>query len=344
MKYYIITYGCQMNISDSEKIAYKLEKEGYQLAKNMEQADLVIINVCSVRQSAVDRVYGKVRLLNKLKQKNPKLKIILTGCILESDKKKLENQIDGILPIISLSKPAKYHSLTKAYVPIMTGCNNFCTYCVVPYTRGREISRKTDEVLCEIKKLVRKGYDEITLLGQNVNSYKSYIKEDGQIKKVNFSRLLKMINNISGNFKIYFLTNHPKDMSDELIKTIAQCEKVVKKIHLPFQAGDNKILRKMNRGYTIEHYKDLVKKIYKIIPNAEISTDIIVGFPGETREQFEKTVQVMKEIKFSQAYIARYSPRPGTPAFKMKDNVSMKEKIRRRDILMEIIHPKRAER
>jgi len=218
-----------------------------------------------------------------------------------------------------------YESKARAFIPIMTGCNNFCTYCVVPYTRGREISRPEREIVLEIKKLIENKYREIWLIGQNVNSYPD------------FPGLLKKINNLPGDFTLHFMTSHPKDMSDELINIIKKCDKVSREIHLPVQSGDNKILRAMNRHYTIEDYKKLIKKILKQIPEAKISTDIIVGFPGETKTQFNNTVKLFKEIKFCKAYISKYSPRPGTAAAKLKDNVPQEEKKRRWQILNKLI-------
>jgi len=318
-KYHIITYGCQANMADSERIARKLEQKGYKKIDKIENADLIVINACSVRQSAINRVYSK---LNKLKNK----KIILAGCLLASDKRKLKDKISeiwhpdeyfGCVPI--------YSDKTKAYVPIMTGCNNFCTYCVVPYTRGREISRPVQEIINEVKNLINKKYREIWLIGQNVNSYP------------NFSNLLKTINDLPGRFSLHFMTSHPKDMSDKLIKTIKECKKVSKEIHLPVQSGDNKILQAMNRHYTVEHYKKLVKKILKEIPKAKISTDVIVGFPGETKKQFDNTVKLFKEINFYKAYISKYSPRPGTLAAKLKDNISPEEKKQRWQILNKLV-------
>jgi len=336
---------------------------GYEKSNSENEADLIVINACSVRQSAIDRVYGKVKKFANLKNQKSKIKIIVAGCLLEADREKLEHQVDEIWhPDKYFNCTPIYSSKTSAFVPIMTGCNNFCSYCAVPYTRGREKSRPVKEIINEVKKLVEKGYKEIWLLGQNVNSYKSQITnppalrrdpakgggkfqtnskfkiQNSKIKIIDFAKLLEIINSIDGEFQIRFLTSHPKDMSDELIKTIAECEKVSKEIHLPLQSGDNTILKKMNRKYTIGHYKNLVKKIRKYIPDAKISTDIIVGFPGETKKQFENTVKAIKELKFSKAYIACYSPRPGTAAFKLKDNVPHQEKKRRRKILEKLIN------
>ncbi|MFH1460870.1 MAG: MiaB/RimO family radical SAM methylthiotransferase [Patescibacteria group bacterium] len=330
MKYHIITYGCQMNKSDSERLAARLERQKHRLAPNIGQADLIIINVCSVRQSAINRIYSKVRQLDSQK---PRPKIILTGCLLAKDKKRFQNQVDEIWPIISLSasQPIKpeCQSLKQTYLPIMTGCNNFCSYCVVPYTRGREKSRPASEIIREFKQLVKQGYKEIILLGQNVNSYQS---------KISFPQLLQILNNLPGKFKINFLTSHPKDMSDELIKVISQGKKISKQIHLPVQSGDNQILKKMNRYYTVGHYKKLIKKIRRSISQAEISTDIIVGFPGETKKQFQNTVKLIKEIGFKQIYTAAYSPRAGTAAAKLKDNIPPDEKKRRKRIVLDLIN------
>jgi tRNA-2-methylthio-N6-dimethylallyladenosine synthase len=325
MKYFIATYGCQANYADSERIARKLKNMGHQKAASEKEADLIVINACSVRQSAMDRVYTKI---NKYRNK----KIILAGCVLPSDKNKLKSKVSKIWhPDEYFGCSPIYSDKSSAYIPIMTGCDNFCSYCAVPFTRGREKSRPAAEIINEIKNLIKNGYKEIWLLGQNVNSYR---------EKLNFPLLLKIINNIPGDFKIHFLTSHPKDMSDELIKTIAECEKVSKEIHLPMQSGDNTVLKKMNRKYTIGHYKNLVKKIRKSIPDAKISTDIIVGFPGETKKQFENTVKLAREIGFKKAYIAKYSPRVGTAAFKLKDNVPLGEKKRRWQILDRLINKK----
>jgi len=330
-----------MNKSDSERMAAQLEEKGYQLARQTKEADLVVINVCSVRQSAINRVYSKVKQLNNQK-------IILTGCLLEKDKKRLANQVYQIWPIADLPIKPKHQSRGQAFVPIMTGCNNFCSYCVVPYTRGQEYSRPAQEIIKEVKILVKKGYKEITLLGQNVNSYQdreglslrySPSKKDCILGTVplNFPNLLKILNDIPGQFQIKFLTSHPKDMSDELIKVIGQSKKISKEIHLPVQSGDSQVLKKMNRGYAINHYKKLIKKIRQQIPLAKISTDIIVGFPGETKKQFQETVDLVKEIGFKQAFIAVYSPRAGTAATKLKDDVPADEKKRRKRIILDLV-------
>lgn len=332
MKYSIITYGCQMNKSDSERIATMLQKSGHKPVKNQNQADLIVINVCSVRQSAMDRVYAKVNKFYKTK------KIILAGCLLESDKKKLKDKVAEFwYPDYYFKCRPLYQNKTIVYVPIMTGCNNFCSYCVVPYTRGREKSRPAEKIIKEVKSLIKKGYKEIVLLGQNVNSYNT---KHITCNKSTFPKLLRLINNLKGDFQIRFLTSHPKDMSDELIETMTNCQKLIKEIHLPVQSGDNKILKKMNRGYSVSQYKNLIKKIRQAIPSVKISTDIIVGFPNETKKQFQNTVKLCKQIKFDKAYIAKYSPRLGTAAARLKDNISPQEKKRRWQILDRLINKK----
>ncbi len=318
-----------MNKSDSERIATKLEKKKYQPAININQANLIVINICSVRQSAINRVNYKIE---KIKEENPKAKIALTGCILEKDKRRFKGLVDQIWPMTDLEIKPQCQSETEAFLPIMTGCNNFCSYCAVPYTRGREKSRRANEIIKEIKGLIKKGFKKIILLGQNVNSYSN--------GKYDFPKLLKEINQIEGNFKISFLTSHPKDFSDELIEIISKSKKISKEIHLPIQSGDNEILKKMNRGYAINQCKKLIKKIRNKIPNVKISTDIIVGFPNETEKQFQNTVQLVKEMNFYQIYTSSYSSRPGTTAFKLKDNIDSKEKKRRKRLITSLIKNK----
>jgi len=366
MKYFLITFGCQMNTSDSEKIAEVFKNSGHQSASNIKEADLVVVNMCSVRQSAVDRVYGLLLKFQKLKIKNLKLKIILTGCILKKDKRRFEKLFDLILDTKDLkSWPKEFKKLNikfskthdrevfmnknniTAYIPIMTGCNNFCSYCVVPYARGREISRPSEEIICEAKNLIKKGIKEIWLLGQNVNSYKGLFKQTKPTPQKddrfnyesssNFSQLLKKFNEIPGKFWIRFTSSHPKDFSNDIIKAMKNCEKITPYLNLPVQSGDDKVLKSMNRPYTIAQYKKILKKVRKEIPNICLSTDVIVGFPGETKKQFENTVKLFKEIKYDMAYINRYSPRSGTAGAKLIDNVSAKEKKARENILNEIL-------
>lgn len=352
-KYYTLTLGCQMNKSDSERLSKVLEDLGYKKTEEEKNANLITVVACSVRQSAIDRIYGKIRNWQTLKEKKP-LITILTGCVLPVDRKKMASFFDLIFEIKDLDKfpsllgekigeikhdlPVSsyfdihplYESRFQAYVPIMTGCNNFCAYCAVPYTRGREISRSPEEIIREVKNLLEKGYKEITLLGQNVNSYKS--------GKADFPALLKKIANLPGKFWLRFLTSHPKDLSDQLIKVIAKSDKICKYLHLPVQTGNNAVLKRMNRKYTREHYLNLIEKIRKEIPEVAISTDTIVGFAGESREQFEDTKKLYQEAKFDMAYIVQYSPRPGTIAQKkFKDDISRLEKERREKELNKIL-------
>jgi tRNA-2-methylthio-N6-dimethylallyladenosine synthase len=372
-KYFIITIGCQMNKADSERVAGYLEMLGYRPVEKKSQANLVVITTCGVRQSAEDRVYG---LVPRIKKQNPQAKIILTGCLSgrEDVRKRLEEFVDIWLPIAELSKLAsklsivncqlstrnylnitpKYNSKISAFVPIGYGCNNFCAYCVVPYARGREVYRPAGEIIKEVENLVKKGYKEIVLIAQNVNSYASENKKTRKQKnkKIDFSDLLKLINNIPGNFWIRFATSHPKDISDKLIRAIAECQKICAHIHLPAQAGDNTVLNNMNRNYTREDYNKLVEKIRSIINDkiqnsnfknnvwqlpVSITTDIIVGFPGETKKQFNNTAKLFKEVRFDMAYIAQYSIRPGTAAEKLNDNVPRIEKKAREEKLMKIL-------
>lgn len=346
-----------MNKSDGERVAAVLEKTGYKSALDIQGADLVVINMCSIRQSAVDRVYG---LINKI-PKNKKVKSILTGCILKKDLKKFKKIFDFVLNIKTLERwpeilqqdsycyypnprdeklnkvfntnylkiEAKPLGSFSALIPISTGCNNFCSYCAVPFARGPLICRPHQEIVREVKRLVKAGFREIWLLGQNVNDYES--------KNIQFPELLSMINDIPGNFWIRFTSPHPKDFSEKTIKVMTECNKITPYLNLPVQSGDNKVLKKMNRPYTIEKYKKLVKKIREKIPNICLSTDVIVAFPGETKKQFENTVKLFKEIEYDMAYIAIYSPRPQTTAAKLKNTITRSEKQKRYDVLTEII-------
>lgn len=363
-----------MNISDSERIAGFLdslphpnpllgkEKE-FRPAKKIEDADLVVINTCGVRQMAEDRVYG---IIHNLKTKKPKTKIILTGCLANRKdvQRRMQDNVDlfceikdfqekivgaGLVPDciqqnnrqaqgLSLQQnylriSPKYSDKKSAYVPIMTGCNNFCAYCVVPYARGRETSRPVKEIISEVDKLADKKYKEIILLGQNVNSYKY---ESG---KINFPKLLNKLAGSYPEITFRFLTSHPKDFSDDLIKVIADNKNIYREIHIPFQAGSNKILRAMNRPYTKKKYLDLIKKIKKNIPKASFTTDVIVGFPGETEKDFQDSVDIFQKVIFNEAYINKYSPRPGTAAWKLGDPIALEEKKRREKILRKLVKP-----
>lgn len=333
MKYYIKTYGCQMNVADAEEMAGWYQQKGWQEAKLIEDADEVIIVTCSVRQAAEDRVYGLINNLTKLKMKKGKLKIILTGCMLRYPLRWLKDkmpQVDEFKKISEFKIKNKIRgSKIQALVPIMEGCNQFCTYCVVPAARGREVSRPFEEIICEVKELAKRGYQEITLLGQNVNSY-SY-------NEYNFAKLLKEIHQIQGIKKISFLTSNPWDLNEEIIEAM-KLPKIDRYLHLAVQSADDEILKKMNRKYTAKQYLKLIEKIRKKVPDVKIGTDIIVGFPGETEKQFQNTVKLCKKVGFVKAYVSIYSPRWGTVAFKLKNDIPHQEKRRRWKILDDLIN------
>ncbi|MCX6719991.1 MAG: MiaB/RimO family radical SAM methylthiotransferase, partial [Candidatus Staskawiczbacteria bacterium] len=337
MKYHVIVFGCQMNISDAERVSAVLESVGGKATANLQEADLVVITMCSVRQSAVDRVHGLVEKFKELRKKNPNFKTILTGCVLKRDKKKFFEGFNYVIDIKDIKKlpeiiggeffasrqknnhnnylniTPKYSSEFSANVPIMTGCNNFCAYCVVPYARGREVSRPAQEIVQEIKSLTNptsprlRGAREIWLLGQNVNSYCGLIRTNGPT--VDFADLLEMVNKIPGDFWIRFTSSHPKDFNKKVIEALAIGNKITPYLNLPVQAGDDKVLKSMNRYYTIKDYKNKIKMLREKIPDIAISTDIIVGFPGETKKQFENTVKLFRDVKYDMAYINKYSPR-----------------------------------
>lgn len=312
-----------MNVSDSEKIAGILERRGHKKILDEKSANIIVINVCSVRQSAVDRVYAIVN-------RNSGKKIILAGCVLENDRKKLKGKVSEFWNASKyFDAPPCHRENATAYIPIMTGCNNFCSYCAVPFTRGREISRPASNIIREAKNLAKNGAKEVMLLGQNVNSYK--------YKKTGFPDLLNKLAQSHPKITFKFLSPHPKDFSDELIVVMAKNKNIYREIHLPVQAGSDKILKAMNRPYTQKHYLDLVKKIKKAIPGIGFTTDIIVGFPGETRQDFAESIKVFKIIGFNEAYISKYSPRPGTISWKFKETVSLVEKKRREKILRALV-------
>lgn len=332
--YSIITYGCQANRSDSERIASVLESFG--LKSVTSKPDLTVINLCSIRQSAVDRAMAAATKTEG--------KLIITGCIIESDKKKMSElsdylldirelpkwpEIIGLGPSLPLEDYFEIEPISSRYIPIMTGCNNFCSYCVVPFTRGREYSRPFDKIVSEAKRAISVGVKEIWLLGQNVDSYR-----DGRL---GLADLIKEIDLITGDFWISFLSSHPKDLTQEIIESVVNSKKATHYINLPVQSGDDTILKKMNRPYTVSEYKESVDMIMKLMPDATLSTDIIVGFPSESEDSFNKTADLMRELKFDMAYISKYSPRRGTASFKLKDDVSFSEKNRRQRALTEIL-------
>jgi tRNA-2-methylthio-N6-dimethylallyladenosine synthase len=330
-KYYIWTIGCQMNIAESQQVADYLELGGYQATDQLQKADLVVLNTCVVRQSAESKVLGMLGYLKGMKSKNPDLSILVTGCFVDSDIKQLERSFPHIdlffkpsdyarlldwagkqsVPMPEdIARPTKSQTIkVAAFVPIIQGCNNFCSYCIVPYRRGRERSRPLDEVVCEVTVLVERGVREVILLGQNVNSYGRDLPTQPCL-----GDLLIALNNINGLSRIRFLTNHPKDMSQHLIQTIASLDKVCKHINLPLQAGNDDVLKAMRRGYTAAQYRQLVDMIRKFIPEVALSTDVIVGFPDERDEQFKQTLGILEEIRFDTVHVAAYSPRSGTYA------------------------------
>lgn len=363
LKYNIFTMGCQLNENDSEKICGMLEKMGYSSTENLNEADLVIFNTCCVRENAEDKLFGKVGEIKKQKEERGTI-IAIGGCMMQEkhiveklhksypyvdiifgthtlhklpeDIYKIQEEskkIDDVIDIdgeVYEGLPIKRNDNIKASVTIMYGCNNFCSYCIVPYVRGRERSRKPEDILNEVKDLANNGYKEITLLGQNVNSY-----DGGEGYK--FSNLLYDVNKIEGIERIRFVSPHPKDFTDDVIEAIADCDKICKIIHLPLQSGSSKMLKVMNRKYTKEQYLELARKMQEKISNVVFSTDIIVGFAGETEEDFEDTLDVVRQIKFEQVYMFIYSRRVGTPGDKMENQVPEEIKHKRFDRLKELV-------
>lgn len=376
LKYNVFTMGCQLNENDSEKICGMAEKMGYTKTENIADADLVIYNTCCVRENAEEKLFGKLGEIKKQKEAKGTI-IAIGGCMMQEqhivDKIKKSYKYDVIFGTHTLHKfpkdlynaimenkritdildidgeiieglPIKREDNIRASVTIMNGCNNFCTYCIVPYVRGRERSRAPEDIINEIKGLAQMGYKEITLLGQNVNSYmrverekaKASMQESNEVNNIkidSFAKLLRAVNNIDGIEKIRFVSPHPKDFTDDVIEAIRDCEKVSKFIHLPLQSGSTKVLKAMNRVYTKEQYLNLVKKMQEKIPNVKFSTDIIVGFPGETEENFEDTLDVVKQVKFEQIFMFIYSRRVGTPADKMENQIPEEIKHKRFDRL-----------
>ena len=347
MKYFIVTYGCQMNVHESEKIAGMLSDIGYDAAASAEEADVIVFNTCCIRDTAEKRAYGNIGALKGLKKANPDKIIAVVGCMTQqkggaealSSKFPFVDIILGTnsldrLPILVQQKRAKTARIvvnedptvdvsvdlpiyrtsgTNAWINIMYGCNNFCTYCIVPYVRGRERSRAISEVLTDVKQVLSEGYKEITLLGQNVDSYGSDLK-DG----TDFAALLKVIAAIPGKFRVRFMTSHPKDFNKSVVDVIASSNNICHNIHLPIQSGSNEILRRMNRKYTVEQYLDIVDYIKEKMPDVGITSDIMIGFPGETEEDFIQTCELVKKVRFSNAFTFVYSQRKGTPAATME--------------------------
>ena len=351
----INTYGCQQNVSDSEKIKGMLIEMGYGLTEDAKEADFVLFNTCAVRAHAEDRVFGNIGVMKQHKQQRKNMIVAVCGCMAQqqwvADRVRksypyvdllfgthvthrlpefIYKRLTGGSRIFEISQenneiiegmPVHRDGKIRGWLPIMYGCDNFCTYCIVPYVRGRERSRSSEEIIKEAKQLIKEGYKEIFLLGQNVNSYGKGLEEE-----INFSKLLKKLNDLPGDFVIRFMTSHPKDCTKELIDTVAQCHKVERHLHLPFQSGSDKILKQMNRRYDSKGYLELINYAKEKIKGVTFTSDIIVGFPGETYEDFEKTVELVKEVEFASLFTFIYSPREGTPAATMPDPVSREEK------------------
>ena len=361
-KYYILTMGCQLNENDSEKLIGIMEKMGYTKSKDIKNADLYVINTCCVRENAEEKLFGKLGELKKIKE-NKNIIIAIGGCMMQEEHitekiKKSYPFVDVVFGTHTLHKfpedlyiaitknkkikdvididgeiyeglPVKRSSNRQASVIIMYGCNNFCSYCIVPYVRGRERSRKPEDILNEIKELAKEGYREITLLGQNVNSYKGG-------ENYNFANLLEDVDKIEGIEVIRFVSPHPKDFTDDVIDVISKSKKISRLIHVPLQSGSTNVLKEMNRKYTKEQYLDLIKRIRNKIPDVLFSTDIIVGFPGETEEDFEDTIDVVKQVNFEQIFMFIYSRRVGTRADKMENQIPEEIKHKRFDRLKQV--------
>ncbi len=367
MTYHLLHLGCQMNQSDAERVSSVLENLGYSATDNEEEADLLGVVACSVRQKAIDRVYARISAWNSWKNARNILTFV-TGCILPADREKLVSLFDLLFDITELPRlpdlirqygvmtpigaatvipqrsledaekgywriPARHSSTFEAYVPIQNGCDKFCTFCAVPYTRGKEVSRPSTDIVAEVKDLVERGFASITLLGQNVNSYGL----DRPGEELRFAELLRAIGEMGEKsdreFWVYFTSPHPRDMTDEVLRVIASYRCLAKQIHLPLQSGDDKVLLRMNRTYEVDQYRRIVRAIRDILPRATLFTDIIVGFSGETEEQFESTRRAMEEFSYNMAYIAEYSPRPGAASYRWTDDVPPAEKNRRLHVL-----------
>lgn len=365
MRYSILTFGCQMNQRDSETLAGLLASMGYTRAEKLTDADLVIVNTCCVRESAENRIYGHLGELKNLKTRKPHMVIGVCGCMAQQPgaAEKIRQRaphVDLIFgthnlhrlpellrklwekrePVVEIwesdgdvieNLPALREDSLKAWVTIMYGCNNFCTYCIVPYVRGRERSRRPEDIEREVRELVEKGVKEVTLLGQNVNSYGKDLDPP-----TDFASLLERLDRVEGLLRIRYTTSHPRDFTDRLIDVIAASKKVCENFHLPVQAGSNRILQRMNRGYTREYYMELVEKIRAKVPGAAITTDIIVGFPGETEEDFADTMDLVEKVRFDSAFTFVYNKRSGTPAAEMPDQVPAEVKRRRITHLVEV--------
>lgn len=354
---FVHTYGCQGNVSDGERLQGMLREMGYGFTDSPEDADLVLYNTCAIREHAEDRVFGNVGALKPIKKKKSNMLIALCGCMMQQQSvaEKIRNSYPFVdlvfgthvlhkLPefiyrrlskgkrviditdsegVIAEGLPVKRDGTFRAWIPIMYGCNNFCSYCIVPYVRGRERSRNFEDVMAEVREVIALGYKEITLLGQNVNSYNKDLSQDKQ-----FPALLKAISEIEGDFIIRFMTSHPRDCTKELLDVMASSDKIAKHLHLPFQSGNDRVLKEMNRHYDREKYLSLIDYAYSVMPELSITSDVIVGFPGETYEEFKDTLSLIERVKYTSLFTFIFSPRPGTKAYSMPDPVSREEKGR----------------
>ena len=375
-KYHIVTYGCQMNVHESEKIAGILRHIGYEQAPKIEDADIIVFNTCCIRENAENHAFGNIGALKKMKKQNPRLIIAVGGCMTQEkgktevlkekfpfidimfgalnfeeletliarkkrEKKRVIEIREEAQGIVETVEPYRT-SYPNAWVNITYGCNNFCSYCIVPYVRGRERSRKPEHILSEVRSLVEKGYKEITLLGQNVNSYGA----DGSTG-MTFAELLDAVASIEGKFRVRFMTSHPKDFTEDVVKVMEKHRKICRLVHLPVQSGSNEILREMNRRYTREKYLGEIKMLRERLPEAEVTTDIIVGFPGETEEDYLQTEALVKEVDFASAFTFVYSPRQGTKAATMENQIPeavQKERIMRLVELVNSLTRKKSEK
>lgn len=363
--YFITTYGCQLNVHESEKLAGILQNLGYKEAPNLKDADVIIYNTCAIRGGAENRAIGNIGSLKKLKKNYPNKIIAVGGCMTQqiNNAEMIYQKFPFVDIIFGTSNLHLFETFLKekelkgerriyndenytieaenclmyrtsgenAWVNIMQGCNNFCTYCIVPYVRGRERSRKKEDIIAEIKQILKnKKYKKITLLGQNVNSYGSDTHE------TNFANLLKEICSLKGDFKLTFMTSHPKDITSEIIDVIANQPKILKEIHLPLQSGSNKILKLMNRNYTVERYLNIIEEIKEKIPNVYLSTDIIVGFPNESKEDFNQTCEIIKKVQFDNVFAFMFSKRKGTPAEKMVNQIDEEVKNKRVNYILNL--------
>ncbi len=362
---FVHTYGCQGNVSDGERIMGMLHAMGFEFTDEVNDADLVLYNTCAVREHAEDRVYGNVGALKHLKRRHPDTIIALCGCMVQQEQ--VAERIRNSFPYVSLvfgthvihrlpellytylSRGKRVFELSqsdstihedvpvyrdrgiRAWLPIMYGCNNFCTYCIVPYVRGRERSRAPEHIEAEFRSVIDAGYRDVTLLGQNVNSYRS-----GSSDKADFADLIRRLDSVEGEYWLRFMTSHPKDCSMELLDAMSECSHVARHLHLPFQSGSDEILRRMNRRYTREHYLSLIRAARERMPDISLTSDVIVGFPGETEEQFCETLSLIEEVGFTSLYTFIYSPRPGTPAAEMEDPVTREEKADRMNRLLRL--------